>query len=82
MCDNVDPIIRLDVTALKKNVEYHEGLVRRSMARARGDYDGDDDDDDNNDNYNNHNNVMKRIFLVLLLLLLVLFLDSRPHCNS
>eukprot|EP00057_Strongylocentrotus_purpuratus_P010034 XP_011664508.1 PREDICTED: uncharacterized protein LOC105438421 isoform X2 [Strongylocentrotus purpuratus] len=35
MCDNVDPIIRLDVTALKKNVEYHEGLVRRSIARAK-----------------------------------------------
>eukprot|EP00057_Strongylocentrotus_purpuratus_P010041 XP_011664515.1 PREDICTED: uncharacterized protein LOC105438425 [Strongylocentrotus purpuratus] len=28
MCDNVDPIIRLDVTALKKNVECHEGLSR------------------------------------------------------
>eukprot|EP00057_Strongylocentrotus_purpuratus_P017383 XP_011671857.1 PREDICTED: uncharacterized protein LOC105441917 [Strongylocentrotus purpuratus] len=35
MCDHVDPIIRLDVTALKKNVEYHEGLVKRSIARAK-----------------------------------------------
>ncbi|XP_030856080.1 uncharacterized protein LOC105444399 [Strongylocentrotus purpuratus] len=35
MCDNVDSIIRLDVTALKKNVEYHGGLVKKSIARAR-----------------------------------------------